>query len=196
MLEETNRDLSGDLRAAVPFFRPAEWDDATPTAGRRPDPRPVRLGRAPAALDSAQESVPMVLSARSAEGSGGEPVRSDPGSARVTDVRADMTNRAYRGIDITKGFAELNTKFDAMKGSFDLLEAHVAVGLSRSIAETLRAEMSALEEQIALRHRYRARYKLALGVALLLAAAIVADQYRPFIDALFEPVRPVMTSAG
>lgn len=206
MLDEDHRDpaaLSGNVGAAVPFVRPPQLDGAAPTsdrgageAGRLQDSPPVRLGRAPAAFDSAQGSVSMVLSARSSESSGVEPMQVRPGSAPAKGVLADLANRRSAGSDVAKGLADLNAKFDAMKESFDLLEAHVAVGLSRSIAETLKAEASALEQQIVLGHRYRARYRLALGVAFLLAAAIVADQYQPFIAALFEPVRQVAASVG
>jgi hypothetical protein len=188
--------MFGNFGAAVPFVCPPELGNAAAMSGRQPDNadrlpdlRPVRLGRAPAALDSTQEPVPMVLSARSAESSGLGSIPPGPASAPVKEVLADMANRRSAGIDVAKSLADLNTKVDAMKESFDLLEAHVAVGLAQSIAETLRTEIGALEQQFALGHRYRDRYRRAVSVALLLAAAIVADQYRPFIDALFEPVR-------
>ncbi|MGI6855267.1 hypothetical protein [Mesorhizobium sp. 1B3] len=185
MLDEDHRDpaaLSSNLGAEVPFVRPPQLGDGAPTsdqgadnAGRLQDSRPVRLGRAPATVDSAQVG---------------------PGPASVKGVLADMANRRSAGSDVAKGLADLNAKFDAMKESFDLLEAHVAIGLSRSIADTLKAEAATLEQQIVLGHRYRARYRLALGIAFLLAAAIVADQYRPFIAALFEPLRQVAASVG
>lgn len=197
MLDEQNRNpaaLSGNLGAAVPFVRPPELGDAAPTsdrgagnAGGLPETRPVRIGRTEP--NPVQQPLPKVLSARSAESSGGVPMPSRSGSAAAKGVLADMADRRSAGLDIAKSISDLNTKIDTMKESFDILEAHVAVGLSRSIAETIRAEISALELQFAQGQRYRARYSLALSVALLLAAAIVADQYRPFIDALFEPVR-------
>ena len=81
-----------------------------------------------------------------------------------------------------KAIAKLHAKFDAMKDSFETLEAHVSVGLAKSIAEIIRGEVSAVEREIAARYRYRTRYWLALSGILALMSMIVIDHFHPFFD--------------
>jgi hypothetical protein len=100
----------------------------------------------------------------------------------MSDVLGGIESRRDVNTETIKAIADLHTKFGAMEDSFHTLEAHVSVGLAKSIAGMIRGEVSAIEGQIAARYRYRTRFWLALCGAFALAGMIVVDHFYPFFD--------------
>lgn len=155
--------------------------------GNGTDMRSVRIGRMAVPESHPQQILPLSPTARS------EPV----GAARpetpplivpvaelaaIREAIADMQKSRSDDAALAKRFADLNEKFDSMKDSFKVLEAHVSVGLAKSIAEMMNKEAGALQDQIVKRYRYRTRYYLALLGAFALAAMIAVDRAYPFFD--------------
>jgi hypothetical protein len=168
-----------------------------PKSGRKPriagdagnimGPPPVRIGRVPVAATLAQQSLALVQSSRSGAAVADRvettsPIVSVAESDAITEAPVGMEIRRLTEVDIAKSLADLNAKFDSMKESFDILEAHVSVGLATSIAGMMKSEVAALEQQIVARYRYRTRYRLALTAAFVLIGTITADHFYPFFD--------------
>jgi len=146
--------------------------------GSQTELRPVRIGRMPKAPGlMAQSLLPEIHPTETASVS---QHAADP--AATADLQAGIESRRPADAETMKAIAELHEKFDAMKDSFETLEAHVSVGLAKSIAEIIRGEVSAVERQIADRYRYRTRYWLALSGFVAVVGMIVIDHFHPFFD--------------
>lgn len=156
-------------------------------AGNGKDARSVRIGRAAVAEAHPQQSLPLLPTARSGPVTTGlaeaaslmVPVAE---LAAIKEAIADMQKSRLADADVARSFADLDAKFDSMKDSFNILEAHISIGLAKSIAEMMKKEVTAVEHQILARSRYRARYRLALAAAFFLIGLIMADHFHPFFD--------------
>jgi hypothetical protein len=170
-----------------------------PKSGRKPriagdagtimGTRPVRIGRVPDAATLAQQSLTLVQSSRSGAAVAdrietASPIVPVAESDAIAEAPVGIEIRRLTELDIVKSFADLNAKFDSMKESFDILEAHVSVGLAKSIAGMMKSEVAVLEQQIVARYRYRTRYRLALTAAFVLIGTLTADHFYPFFDRL------------
>jgi hypothetical protein len=151
--------------------------------GNRSEMRPVRIGRMPQAASLIAQSpstMPAIHPAPETEPASIPQPAAEP--VAIGDVLAGVESRRAVNAETMKAVAELHVKFDAMKDTFETLEAHVSVGLAKSISEMIRGEVSAVERQIAARYRYRTRYWLALCGILALVGMIVVDHFHPFFD--------------
>lgn len=151
-------------------------------AGNQAEVRPVRIGRVPPPAGHIGQPLSKTPAIRPA--SEIEPASPSPAAepAAISDILASLESSRAASTEATRAVADLHAKFDAMKESFDTLEAHVSIGMAKSIAEMIRGEVSAVEQQIAARYRYRTRYWLALSGVLALAGMIVVDHFHPFFD--------------
>ncbi len=189
MLEENNSALvsrlTNSIHAGVTDLVAQERDDSNKppkpdrkqrvirNAGGRSEARPVRIGHAPVTTNLTRQSSENSESASSFRSV------AEPGAAREM---AGAEFREAANDEVSKVVVDLHTKFDAMRESFETLEAHVSIGLAKSIAEMIQREVAIVERQVVARHRYRTRYKIALGVVVILMAMIVADHFYPFFD--------------
>jgi hypothetical protein len=151
--------------------------------GNRSEIRPVRIGRMPQTASLIAQSPSTTPAIRPAPETGPAPIpQPEAEPVVIGDVLAGVESRRAVNAETMKTVAELHVKFDAMKDSFETLEAHVSVGLAKSIAEMIQREVTTVEQQIAARYRYRTRYRLALGGILALVGMIVVDHSYPFFD--------------
>jgi hypothetical protein len=148
------------------------------------DARAVRIGHVGGAEIHPQQSLPLLPTARSLPAVAGQ---ADAANvivpvAELAAIKEAIDDLKANRLDVAKNFADLNAKFDSMKESFSILEAHISVGLAKSIAEMMKKEVAALEQQIVERYRYRTRFALALAAVFALIAILAVDQAHPFID--------------
>jgi len=193
MLEEDNAGSGRSEIEAVNFGAAVVQHENQPKTARRhrvsgngTDARAVRIGRVGGAETHQQKSVPLLPTARSGPSVAGQ---ADAAHVIVPVAELAAIKDAIHGLkanrldeaDVAKNFAYLDAKFDSMKESFSILEAHLSVGLAKSIAEMMKNEVAVLEQQIVDRYRYRTRYWLALVVVFALLAMVAIDQTYPFL---------------
>jgi len=136
--------------------------------GRRQGIQPVRIGR-----------VDQDVAAHHAASGSAENL--EPAETPLVVLSAKFDAQKDEIAEMAGRIDALAGKIEAMKDGFDVLEAHMSVGLAKSISAMIKTEVAAAEEHLASRNRYRTRYRAAAFIALVLIAVIGIDRYVPFV---------------